>query len=219
MNLKEAITYLEEYYEVTSEEFYSEETNELRSRVEQAFRFTEDELEQALSDHPQYAFVRFSSLEYYEYDTMAFTEKKNYYKSAIVPRVIADIFSEYFQNAILYKTWWQFEEAIEKLGIGSRQSYELELMDDLLHKTEDKGYGYIVSEITQQKNYMRVEGEEYQELGKSYSWKSPIGSFEKNENDNLKFKILLPDLEDVFMSLASKKFEKSENLERKRTME
>lgn len=216
MNLKETIAYLEEYYSYTSELFYSDEANELRGRVEHAFRFTEDELEKALSTHPEYAFVRFSSLEYYMYDIDSdnfTTVRKNEYKSAIIPRMIADIFSEYFQKATLYKFWWQLEEDARKQGVGSRTSYKLELINDLLHKTENKGYGYIVSEITQQKNYTMVVGEEYEELGNSYSWKKSLGSFVKDEEDNLKFKILLPELEDVFMELAS---EKLEILERKR---
>lgn len=212
MNLKETITYLEEYYGNTSEEFYSDEVNELRCRVEQAFGFTEDELEQALSDHSEYAFVRFSSLEYYE-GTYTGKIKNNLYKSAIIPRMIANIFNEYWQNAFLYKSWWKLEEDIQKQNISSDESFKAKLIYELLHKIENNGYGYIVSEIKQERSCMLVYGDEYRELRNNYSWKKPIGSFEKDDDGNLKFKFILPELEDVFMVLASGKFE---TLERKR---
>ena len=66
MELKEAIDILEAYFSSTNQESNNEDMCRLRDKVLQAFQFSEADLEKMFETNPDYAFVKFSGLDYYK---------------------------------------------------------------------------------------------------------------------------------------------------------
>lgn len=219
MELREAIATLEKYYRETSEEFYSDEMLLLHERVIQAFSFTEEELEQALSVHPDYAFVKYSEIAYWEYyDTdsrghdICHRYEKNFYTSAVVPRLIADIFSGYFQGARFYKTWADLDNDARKQGLSKYTT--IEFVSKILHQVESSGHGCRIKDVVQSRDIMLTAESGSSELENSSRDIVPLVSFVDDRNGNKKFQIEFPLLEDVLMPIAEERFRAK--LERKR---
>lgn len=219
MELREAIAALEKYYGETSEEFYSDEMLLLQERVIQAFSFTEEELEQALSAHPDYAFVKYSEIAYWEdYETnrcghdICHRYEKNFYISAVVPRLIADIFSGYFQEARFYKTWTDLDNDARKQGLSKYTS--IEFVSKVLHQVESSGHGCRIKDIVQSEDITLTASCSSSELDNSSRDLEPLVSFVDDGNGDKKFQFEFPLLEDVLMPIAEERFRAK--LERKR---
>lgn len=214
MSLEESIAYLEEYFRVTSEEFYGQKEIELTNKVEMSFTFSEAELEEALATHPDFAFVHFSEIQYYNrgQSSICGIEKSNWYISAIVPRVIAEIFKEEFQEARLYESWTEFETDAQKKGLASEKSRRTAFMEELLNKIEGAGYGCIIKDITQKEVYMQTFETETTDILNQERWRK-IAGFEDKADGTIQFEVYMPQLKELLMSIASTRFN---GLERKR---
>lgn len=219
MDLREAIVTLEKYYRETSEEFYSDEMVSLQDKVIQAFSFTEEELEQALRAYPDFAFVKYSEIAYwrdYEIDSAGhehcYWYEKNFYISAVIPRLIAEIFGGYFQDACFYKTWKDLDDDARKQGLDKYTT--IEYISNILYQIEASGYGYRVKNVVQSEDISLTAEGGSSELKNSYDSQTALVSFADDGEGNKKFQIRFPLLEEVLMSLASEKFK--DKIERKR---
>ena len=207
MDLREAIATLEKYYGETSEEMLL-----LQERVIQAFSFTEEELEPVLSTHPDYTIVRSNVLLRCKDDSYGTAVvRKSVYVAAVVPRVINDVFSDFFQNAVLYTDFQSLDQDTRKQRPRKDASKKLEMVMALLHRVENSGHGFILVEITQQGR------KDFFESASLSNWvipHDPLEAFVEDENGNKKFQMRLPLLEEILMPIAEEKFKAK--MERKR---
>lgn len=215
MELREAIDTLEAYFSSANQESNDEDMYRLRDKVLQAFRFSETDLEKMLETNSHYAFVKFSGLEYYKMIVCGgvVIKEENVYMSAIVPRMIANIFEERFKKARLYEYWWQLDAAAQKQGLEDEESYDIKFVSELLSKTENAGYGYNVANIHQKERHTQIAGEPFMDIANEGYQVKLFADFKENEHGQVKLRSVFPALEEQFMALASEKFG---SLERKR---
>lgn len=215
MELREAIDTLEAYFSSANQESNNEDMLRLRDKVLQAFRFSEADLEKMFETNPDYAFVKFSGLDYYKMLVCGgvVIKEENVYMSAIVPRMIANIFEDRFKKAVLYRYWWQLDALAQKQGLKDEESYDIKFVSELFSKTREAGYGYIVSNIHQKERPTQIAGESFIDIANDGYQARLFADFEENEVGQVKLRTVFPALDEVFMALASEKFG---SLERKR---
>lgn len=211
MSLEETIAYLEEYFRGTCRGCYGQKELELRNKVEEAFCFSEDELEEAFKTHPDFAFVRFSEIQYYQRgeSSICGIEKSNLYITAILHRVLATTFKTEFGNAELYESWSEFNEAAQEKGVGKERSERTKLVKKMLEKAEQSGYGCITEETTQKGCETLIPGDPcWRTFTKLVDdgWQRKMATFVEKKDGSIQFEVCIPSLKDFLMSLASEKF-------------
>lgn len=209
MDLLETIKFLEDYYSFPSEDVSEMEVHFLLDKVKNAFSFREEELEKVLDNHPTYQLVRFSELQYYQLGegTICGIEESNMYFCLVLPRVIANLYSDLWQGANLYHSWDQFEDDILQKKLEKEKSFKTKLVLDLIKRLEENGLGFVVSSLSQENSLKGYLGRKSKELVNKKHSVTRVGNFEKKEDGLVHFDVSIEELREVLVSLASEKFQ------------
>lgn len=215
MNLRGAISNLEEFYSYHTKDEVTDEIEKLRSRVEVAFMISIDDLQEALMDNPNYSVVEFSAVDCYYPNKMACIDTKitikNHYIVAIVPKVIEKIWKEEFQKAYFYHDGDSLYKTARNNGIKLEKSGFVEGMKYMFQQIEKSEQGIILENVEQEPILRSSTVTEFYEIQNNYKEVKPIFSFEESwfhTHCSVNFVVHVPnELVDIIMNLASKNFE------------